>query len=284
VKSRPHRQIAGTAGPGSFKGKVIEVKTTPQVAGGKYVICLIPKQSLQAASRRMPQAPSATVQTRSRFTHPRRKTLMPVCFSDSHVTSIERHVIGGQAGASSLIRNYLGFPRGISGAELTQRAYQQAWLFGAKFVFARAVTDPCPRGTKKILRLSDGREIASTAVLIATGAKYKSLDVPALERFIGVSVFYTTFGESRFVDDLNVAVIGGGNSAGQAAIHLARFARRVTLVVRANSLEKGMSDYLIQQIRSIQNIEVRLVAEVVGGQGGERLEFSGYPIQDELRG
>ena len=91
---------------------------------------------------------------------------------------IERHVIGGQAGASSLIRNYLGFPRGISGSELTQRAYQQAWLFGAKFVFSRSVTALCARGTKKILRLSDGREIAATAVLIATGAKYKSLEVP----------------------------------------------------------------------------------------------------------
>jgi thioredoxin reductase (NADPH) len=185
---------------------------------------------------------------------------------------IERHVIGGQAGASSLIRNYLGFPRGISGSELTQRAYQQAWLFGAKFVFSRAVTGLCSRGTKKILMLSDGREIAATAVIIATGAKYKSLDVPALQRFVGVSVFYTTFGESRFVQDLDVAVIGGGNSAGQAAIHLAGFARRVTLLVRANSLDKGMSDYLVQQIRSIKNIEVRLGAEVVGGEGGERLE------------
>jgi thioredoxin reductase (NADPH) len=185
---------------------------------------------------------------------------------------IERHVIGGQAGASSLIRNYLGFPRGISGAELTQRAYQQAWLFGAKFVFSRAVTGLCSRGTKKVLMLSDGREVAATAVLIATGAKYKSLDVPALQRFVGVSVFYTTFGETRFVQDLDVAVIGGGNSAGQAAIHLAGFARRVTLAVRANSLEKGMSDYLVQQIRSIKNIEVRLGAEVVGGEGGERLE------------
>jgi thioredoxin reductase (NADPH) len=93
-----------------------------------------------------------------------------------------------------------------------------------------------------------------------------------LQRFIGVSVFYTTFGETRFVQDLDVAVIGGGNSAGQAAIHLAGFARRVTLLVRANSLEKGMSDYLVQQIRSIKNIEVRLGAEVVGGEGGARLE------------
>jgi thioredoxin reductase (NADPH) len=145
-------------------------------------------------------------------------------------------------------------------------------LFGAKFVFSRSVTALCARGTKKILRLSDGREIAATAVLIATGAKYKSLEVPALQRFIGVSVFYTTFGETRFVQDLDVVVIGGGNSAGQAAIHLAGFARRVILVVRANSLEKGMSDYLIQQIRSTKNIEVRLEAEVVGGNGGERLE------------
>src|SRR6516162_10271240 len=95
---------------------------------------------------------------------------------------IERHVIGGQAGASSLIRNYLGFPRGISGTELTQRAYQQAWLFGAKFVFSRSVTGLCSRGTKKILRLPDGREIAATAILIATGAKSQSIDVPASER------------------------------------------------------------------------------------------------------
>lgn len=185
---------------------------------------------------------------------------------------IERHVIGGQAGASSLIRNYLGFPRGISGAELTQRAYQQAWLFGAKFVFAREVTGLRARGTKKLLTLSDGREILATAVVIATGAKYRRLVIPSLERFIGGSIFYTTFGESRLVRDLDVVVVGGGNSAGQAAIHLAAFARWVTLVVRADSLEKGMSDYLVQQIRGIPNIEVRLKSEIVTGEGGERLE------------
>ena len=194
---------------------------------------------------------------------------------------IERHVVGGQAGASSLIRNYLGFPRGISGAELTQRAYQQAWLFGAKFVFAREVTGLSSRGTKRILTLSDGREIVSTAVIIATGAKYRSLDVPQLERFVGRSIFYTTFGESRLVSDLDVAVIGGGNSAGQAAVHLAKFARRVTLVVRANSLLKGMSDYLVQQINGAPNIEVRLGVEVIGGEGGERLER--VAIHDKAR-
>src|SRR6266852_4476311 len=185
---------------------------------------------------------------------------------------IERHVVGGQAGASSLIRNYLGFPRGISGAELTQRAYQQAWLFGAKFVFAREVTGLRSRGAKKVVILSDGREIVARAVVVATGAKYRRLDVPALERFVGRSIFYTTFGETRTVRDLDVAVAGGGNSAGQATIHLAAFARRATLIVRANSLEKGMSDYLVQQIRRAPNIDVRLQAEVVGGEGGEFLE------------
>ncbi len=185
---------------------------------------------------------------------------------------IERHVIGGQAGASSLIRNYLGFPRGISGAELAQRAYQQAWLFGAKFVFAREVTGLRTNGVKKILTLSDGREIAATAVIVATGAKYRRLEVPEIDRFVGRSVFYTIFGETRLVRDLDVAVTGGGNSAGQAAIHLATYARRVTLVVRANSLERGMSDYLVQQIRYKPNIEVRLGAEVVGAEGDDFME------------
>jgi thioredoxin reductase (NADPH) len=114
---------------------------------------------------------------------------------------VERHVVGGQAGASSLIRNYLGFPRGISGAELTQRAYQQAWLFGAKFVFAREVTGLRSRGARKMLILSDGREIVAKAVVVATGAKYRRLDVSSLERFVGRSIFYTTFGESRLVSE-----------------------------------------------------------------------------------
>ena len=184
---------------------------------------------------------------------------------------IERHVIGGQAGASSLIRNYLGFPRGISGAELTQRAYQQAWLFGAKFVFAREAVSLRRRGIMRVLTLSDGREVVAKAVIVATGAKYRRLAVDGLEPFVGKSVFYTTFGEARLVRDLDVAVAGGGNSAGQAALHLASFARRVTLLVRGSSLEKGMSDYLVQQIRKTGNIEVRLGSEVVDAQGGERM-------------
>jgi thioredoxin reductase (NADPH) len=185
---------------------------------------------------------------------------------------VERHVIGGQAGASSLIRNYLGFPRGISGTELTQRAYQQAWLFGAKFIFAREVTRVRIDGVKKILVLSDGREITATAAVVATGAEYRRLDIPEIERFVGKSVFYTTFGGTRLVGDFDAAVAGGGNSAGQAAIHLAVSARQVTLVVRGESLESGMSDYLVQQIRSAPNIEVRLGAEVAGAEGNELME------------
>jgi thioredoxin reductase (NADPH) len=185
---------------------------------------------------------------------------------------VERYVVGGQAGASSLIRNYLGFPRGIGGAELTQRAYQQAWLFGARYVFAREVVGIRADGAGRILRLSDGREIAARAVIIATGARYRRLEVPGIERFEGRSIFYTTFGETRVLQDLEIAVVGGGNSAGQAVVHLSRFARRVTHVVRASSLEAGMSDYLVQQIRRLPNVEVRLRSEIVDAAGGHRIE------------
>ncbi len=185
---------------------------------------------------------------------------------------VERHVIGGQAGSSSLIRNYLGFPRGISGAELTQRAYQQAWLFGAKFVFSREVTGLRLDGVRKLLTLSDGRELSAKSVVIATGAKYRSLDVPELERYVGSSIFYTTFGESRLVRGLDVAVVGGGNSAAQAVVHLAQFARQVTLIVRGETLGGAMSDYLVQQIGNTPNIKLKLGTEVIGGEGGERLQ------------
>ena len=185
---------------------------------------------------------------------------------------VERYVVGGQAGASSLIRNYLGFPRGIGGAELTQRAYQQAWLFGARYVFAREVVGIRADGAQRVLLLSDGREIVARAVVIATGARYRRLEVPAVERLEGRSVFYTTFGETRVLQDLDIAVVGGGNSAGQAVVHLARFAKRVTLVVRAESLEVGMSDYLVQQIRHTPNVDLRLKSEIVDAGGEHRIE------------
>ncbi len=185
---------------------------------------------------------------------------------------IEREAVGGQAGASSLIRNYLGFPAGISGSQLAQRAYEQAWLFGAKYVFAREVSCLSARNAERILTLSDGIEIAARAVVIASGANYRRLNIPRLERFVGAGVFYTTLGDTRLLKDTTVLVVGGGNAAGQAVLHLSKNARKVVLVVRAESLEKGMSDYLIRDIRQRPNIEVRLHTEVLDGMGGAVLE------------
>ena len=157
----------------------------------------------------------------------------------------EREAIGGQAGTSSLIRNYLGFPAGISGGELTQRAYEQAWLFGAKFVFARGVSQLRASGLNRILTLSDGTEITVRAVLVASGAAYRRLEIPQLERFKGTGVFYTalsfdTPSDARLMKDKTVLVVGAGNSAGQAVVHLSKNARRVMLLVRGDSLEKSI--------------------------------------------
>jgi thioredoxin reductase (NADPH) len=185
---------------------------------------------------------------------------------------IERGAIGGQAGSSSLLRNYLGFPRGISGAELAQRAYQQAWLFGAKYAVGREVCGLRADGVDRILTLSDGTEITARAVLIATGAAYRRLGIPRLERFAGAGVFYAAGGEVAFMRGRDVIVVGGGNSAGQAVVHLAKYAQRVIQLVRAASLVDTMSDYLIQQIRRLPNVEVRFQTEIVDGDGVHRLE------------
>jgi thioredoxin reductase (NADPH) len=194
---------------------------------------------------------------------------------------VERESVGGQAGASSLIRNYLGFPRGISGAELAQRAYQQAWLFGTKYVLARDVTGLRASGAERVVTLSDGRELVARAVIIATGARYRRLGIPRLEALLGTGVYYTTV-DSRLFGGHDVHVAGGGNSAGQAAVYLARHARSVTLLVRAEALEAGMSDYLVQQIRNTPNIVVRLGSEIVDGRGEHRLEA--LTIRDRATG
>ena len=185
---------------------------------------------------------------------------------------IEREAVGGQAGTSSLIRNYLGFPAGISGAELAQRAYEQAWLFGTKYVFAREACRLEARGTDRVVALADGREIVAKSVLIATGAAYRRLGVPELERFTGAGVFYIVPSDARFVEGKDVFVAGAGNSTGQGVVHLAKFARSVTLLVRGDSLEKHMSDYLVREIRTRPNVEVRLRTEAVEGHGDGRLE------------
>jgi thioredoxin reductase (NADPH) len=186
---------------------------------------------------------------------------------------IERQAIGGQAGASALIRNYLGFPGGISGGDLTQRAYQQAWLFGAKYVFAREVAHLRASGTDRVLTLSDGREITARAVVVACGADYRRLEVANLLRLIGIGVHYSAPLFPMMLREKRVFVVGGGNSAGQAVVHLSKSAGKVTLIVRAASLEEGMSDYLVRDIRQRSNVEVRVHSEVIDGGGGKSLEY-----------
>ena len=181
--------------------------------------------------------------------------------------------VGGQATSSSLIRNYLGFPRGVSGRRLAQDAYQQAWIFGAKFAFMQRVTDIRRDGDALRVELADCGSVRARAVLLATGASYRRIGVPALEALNGAGVYYggRTSEASRIVGR-DVYILGGANSAGQAALYLARFARHVTLLVRGESLAAGMSHYLVRQIEVTENLEVQLGTEVVGGGGNGRLE------------
>jgi thioredoxin reductase (NADPH) len=186
---------------------------------------------------------------------------------------VEPQAIGGQAGTSSMIRNYLGFPRGVSGGELTFRAWEQTLLFGTEFVFMQRATKVSASGDQRLIQLGDGSEVRARAVIIAAGVSYRRLEIPALERLVGLGVFYGAAGvEAPALAGAEVYVVGGANSAGQAALHLAKFAARVTLLVRGGSLEAGMSDYLITQITARPNIAVRLRTRVVDGGGAERLE------------
>jgi thioredoxin reductase (NADPH) len=181
--------------------------------------------------------------------------------------------IGGQAGTSSMIRNYLGFPRGVGGGDLAHRAWEQAVLFGAQFVFTQRATELKTRGKEHLITLSDGSEAVARAVIIATGVAYRRIGIPSLERLVGVGVFYGAASvEAPAMAGEEVYVVGGANSAGQAALHVAKFGAHVTLLVRGDSLAAGMSDYLIRQIEATPNVEVRLRTQVVDGRGEVRLE------------
>jgi thioredoxin reductase (NADPH) len=187
---------------------------------------------------------------------------------------VDAETFGGQAGTSSLIRNYLGFSRGISGQELATQAYTQAWLFGASFDFARHATGLRRAEDEFLVSLSDGIEVRGRSVLIATGVSYRRLGVPALEPLQGAGVFYSAaVTEAQATEGREVHVVGGGNSAGQAAMHLSRYASKVMLLVRGASLAASMSEYLITEIEAAENIEVRLNTRVVDGKGGGRLEY-----------
>ncbi|MGY1700211.1 FAD-dependent oxidoreductase [Geodermatophilus sp. SYSU D00766] len=196
---------------------------------------------------------------------------------------LEERAIGGQAGTSSMIRNYLGFPGGISGGELAHRAWQQATLLGAEFVFTHQVCALTTDGGRHVLGFSDGGSVAARAVILAAGVRYRRLGVPDLDRLTGAGVFYGAAGVmAPAVAGEEVYVVGGANSAGQAALHLARYAARVTLVVRGGSLAAGMSDYLVRQVEVTRNVEVRLHTQVVGGRGDARL--AGLTLQDRRTG
>ena len=186
---------------------------------------------------------------------------------------VEGEAIGGQAGTSSMIRNYPGFPRGISGQELTTQAFQQAGMFGASFRFARHATSLRRVGEDLVVPLTDGTEVAGRAAIVATGASYRRLGVPELEALNGAGVFYGAAAtEAPALQGQEVYVVGGANSAGRAAMHLSKYASRVTLLVRGGSLEAGMSDYLINEIQVTDNVRVLLNTRLVGGGGEGRLE------------
>jgi thioredoxin reductase (NADPH) len=186
---------------------------------------------------------------------------------------IEREAAGGQAGSSSRIENYLGFPQGISGVDLTRRAMTQAQRLGAEIVTAQEVTGLRVDDPYRYVRLSDGTELSCQALVIATGVEVRKLDVPGIEPFVGGSVYYgAAASEAVNYRDKRVYVVGGANSAGQGAMFLSRFASEVFILFRGDSLRRSMSQYLIDQIDGTENITVRLNTEVAAVEGNEHLE------------
>ncbi len=186
---------------------------------------------------------------------------------------VERAAPGGQAGQSSRIENYLGFPNGLSGTDLSHRAVTQARRLGAEMVLARDVVALETRGSIHAVVLEDGTEIETRAVILSTGVSYRMLEAPGLADLTGRGVFYgATASEARTTEGDDVYVVGAANSAGQATLHLARYAKRVVMVVRGTSLEASMSQYLVDRIKAADNIEVRFETEVVGGAGTDHLE------------
>ena len=191
------------------------------------------------------------------------------------VVVLEAEAVGGQAGTSSMIRNYLGFPRGISGMRLAQRARNQALRFGTRFFTGWEVTalEPGTDGAPHVLR-TDGGDVRARSVVISTGVAYRKLGVVPLEDMVGLGVHYgAAMTAAREMEGYDVVVVGGGNSAGQAAVHLARFAKSVTIVVRRPTLTETMSQYLVEEIEYNPSIHVQTCAVVVDGGGDGHLEW-----------
>lgn len=185
---------------------------------------------------------------------------------------VERSAPGGQAGMSSRIENYLGFPSGLTGADLARRAFTQAKRFGAEILSPQEAVGLRVDGPYRFIKLRDGSEISCHALLIASGLSWRKLDIPGLERLQEAGVYYgSSMTEAQLCAGEDVYVIGGANSAGQAAVYFAQFARSVTMLVRGDSLEKGMSQYLIDQIREVPNIQVEVQSEVMEVHGEDHL-------------
>jgi thioredoxin reductase (NADPH) len=186
---------------------------------------------------------------------------------------VERRATGGQAGQSSRIENYLGFPDGVSGSQLTERARRQALKFGAELLSAREVVALENIGSTRVVRFADDSRIAAHSVVLATGVSYRMLDVPGCEDLTGRGVFYGSAStEALNCANEEVYIVGGANSAGQAAVHFARYAKRVNVLIRGESLRRSMSQYLVDQIEAIENIGVHPFTEVCRGEGHDHLE------------
>jgi thioredoxin reductase (NADPH) len=196
---------------------------------------------------------------------------------------VERAATGGQAGQSSRIENYLGFPRGLSGAELAQRARDQALRFDVEILTTAEVMSIEPRGDGRVVRFADASDVTAHAVVLATGVSYTRLPAPGLADLAGRGVYYGAAAhEAASCKGHDVYVIGAANSAGQAALFFARTARRVVLVVRADSLRRSMSEYLVSRIEEAPTIDVLTCTEVVEAKGSEHLET--LTLQDNTDG
>jgi thioredoxin reductase (NADPH) len=186
---------------------------------------------------------------------------------------VEREATGGQAGQSSRIENYLGFPNGVSGSQLADRARRQARKFGAELLLTRDCVALEAHGSKRVLRFDDGSSIAAHAVVLATGVSYRSLGVPGADGLTGRGVYYgSAMTEAAACADRKVFIVGGANSAGQAAVFFARYASSVHLLVRGPSLEASMSHYLVEQLAGIENVHVHTCTTVAEAHGDDHLE------------
>ncbi len=189
------------------------------------------------------------------------------------VLVVESHAPGGQAGASSKIENYLGFPTGISGQELASRAYSQAQKFGAQLIVAKGATRLACDRKPYTVEIDDGPRVPARTIIIATGAEYRRLPLENVSRFEGAGVYYgATAMEKQLCSGAEVVVVGGGNSAGQAAVFLGQTAKRVLMLVRSSGLTDSMSRYLIRRIEQYPNIVLRPHTEIVALEGGHHLE------------